>query len=97
VRGADSQQEKSPLALLSLHCIYCFPVCPSLSPGPTIPPRRSLGFSRHSREVYLIGEPNAWVTVRRGMMGFGGRRIMGLGLPLLGALNISQFRAILAH
>jgi heat shock protein HtpX len=49
------------------------------------------------REVYLIGEPNAWVTVRGGMMGFGGQRIMGLGLPLLGALNISQFRAILAH
>lgn len=30
-------------------------------------------------------------------MGFGSRRVMGLGLPLLGALNVSQFRAILAH
>ena len=49
------------------------------------------------REVYLIGEPNAWVADRGGLMGFGSRRVMGLGLPLLGALNISQFRAILAH
>lgn len=49
------------------------------------------------REVYLIGEPNAWVADRGGVMGFGSRRVMGLGLPLLGALNIAQFRAILAH
>src|SRR5271166_310260 len=49
------------------------------------------------REVYLIGAPNAWVADRGGLMGFGSRRVMGLGLPLLGALNISQFRAILAH
>jgi heat shock protein HtpX len=49
------------------------------------------------RQVYLIGEPNAWVADRGGLMGFGSRRVMGLGLPLLGALNISQFRAILAH
>lgn len=49
------------------------------------------------RDVYLIGEPNAWVADRGGLMGFGSRRVMGLGLPLLGALNISQFRAILAH
>lgn len=48
-------------------------------------------------EVYLIGEPNAWVADRGGLMGFGSRRVMGLGLPLLGALNVSQFRAILAH
>ncbi len=48
-------------------------------------------------EVYLIGEPNAWVADRGGLMGFGSRRVMGLGLPLLGALNLSQFRAILAH
>ena len=49
------------------------------------------------REVYLIGEPNVWVADRGGVMGFGSRRVMGLGLPLLGALNVSQFRAILAH
>jgi Zn-dependent protease with chaperone function len=49
------------------------------------------------REVYLIGDPNAWVADRGGLMGFGSRRVMGLGLPLLAALNISQFRAVLAH
>ncbi len=49
------------------------------------------------REVYLIGEPNAWVADRGGLMGMGSRRIMGLGLPILAALNVSQFRAILAH
>jgi heat shock protein HtpX len=49
------------------------------------------------RQVYLIGDPNAWVADRGGWMGIGSRRVMGLGLPLLAALNISQFRAILAH
>jgi heat shock protein HtpX len=48
-------------------------------------------------EVYLIGDANAWVADRGGVMGFGSRRVMGLGLPLLAALNVSQFRAILAH
>jgi heat shock protein HtpX len=49
------------------------------------------------REVYLIGDMNAWVADRGGIMGFGARRIMGLGLPLLSLLSISQFRAVLAH
>jgi heat shock protein HtpX len=49
------------------------------------------------RYVYLIGDPNAWVADRGGFMGIGSRRVMGLGLPLLAALNVSQFRAILAH
>ena len=49
------------------------------------------------REVYLMGEANAWVADRGGFMGLGSRRVMALGLPLLAALNISQFRAILAH
>ncbi len=49
------------------------------------------------RDVYLIGDLNAWVADRGGFMGFGSRRVMGLGLPLLSILTISQFRAILAH
>lgn len=49
------------------------------------------------REVYLIGEVNAWVADRGGFMGFGSRRVMGLGLPLLSILTVSQFRAVLAH
>jgi heat shock protein HtpX len=48
-------------------------------------------------EVYLINEVNAWVSQRGGVMGFGGRRVMGLGLPLMQTTTVSQFRAILAH
>lgn len=48
-------------------------------------------------EVYLIGDMNAWVTQRGGFMGIGSRRVMGIGLPLLAVLNVSQLRAILAH
>jgi Zn-dependent protease with chaperone function len=44
------------------------------------------------REVYLVLAPNAFVAEP------GGRgRILGLGLPLLGALTVPQFRAVLAH
>jgi len=49
------------------------------------------------REVYLIGDVNAFVADRGGIMGFGSRRIMGLGLPLMSILTVSQFRAVLAH
>jgi len=49
------------------------------------------------REVYLIPDANAFVADRGGMMGFGSRRVMGLGLPLLSILTVSQFRAVLAH
>lgn len=44
-------------------------------------------------EVYLIPDVNAFV----GQTGSGGRRIMGLGLPLLQILTVSRFRAVLAH
>ncbi len=48
-------------------------------------------------EVYAIGEMNAWVMDRGGIMGFGTRRVMGLGLPLLQVLNVSQARGVIAH
>jgi heat shock protein HtpX len=48
-------------------------------------------------EVYLIADVNAWVMDRGGIMGFGSRRVMGLGLPLLQVLSVSQLRAVLAH
>ncbi len=48
-------------------------------------------------EVYLVPEMNAWVTHRSGIMGFGSRRVMGLGLPLLQVLSVSQLRAVVAH
>jgi heat shock protein HtpX len=48
-------------------------------------------------EVYLIGEVGAWVADRGGVVGFGSRRVMGVGLPLLSILNVSQFRGVVAH
>lgn len=48
-------------------------------------------------EVYLIPDVNAWVAQRGGMMGIGGRRVMALGMPLIGLLTVSQLRAVLAH
>jgi heat shock protein HtpX len=48
-------------------------------------------------EVYLVSDVNAWVTHRGGIMGFGSRRVMGLGLPLLQGLTVSEFKAVLAH
>jgi heat shock protein HtpX len=49
------------------------------------------------REVYLVGQANAFVADRGGIMGFGSRRVMGIGLPLLSSLTISEMRAVLAH
>jgi len=49
------------------------------------------------QEVYLIGAANAFVADRGGVMGIGSRRVMGLGLPLLYLLTVSQFRAVVAH
>jgi Zn-dependent protease with chaperone function len=48
-------------------------------------------------EVYLVGDVNAFVAQRGGVMGFFSRRVMGLGLPLLQALSVSELRAVLAH
>jgi heat shock protein HtpX len=49
------------------------------------------------REVYLVGQVNAFVADRGGIMGFGSRRVMGIGLPLLSSLTASEVRAVLAH
>lgn len=49
------------------------------------------------KHVYATLEVNAWVTERGGIMGLGSRRVMGLGLPLLEALTVDEFRAVLAH
>jgi heat shock protein HtpX len=48
-------------------------------------------------EVFLVPDMNAWVMQRGGRLGWGGRKIMGLGLPLLNLLSVSQLRATLAH
>jgi heat shock protein HtpX len=49
------------------------------------------------REVYLIGQVNAFVSDRGGLLGFGSRRILGIGLPLLSLLTVSELRGVLAH
>jgi Zn-dependent protease with chaperone function len=48
-------------------------------------------------DVYLVPEVNAWVAQRGGILGFGSRRVMGLGLPLLEMLSVDELRAVLAH
>jgi len=48
-------------------------------------------------EVYLIADVNAWVAQRGGILGVGSRRVMGLGLPLMQILSVTQLRAVLAH
>lgn len=49
------------------------------------------------QEVYLVPDLNAWVANRGGVLGFGSRRIMGLGLPTFEALSTGQLAAVLAH
>jgi heat shock protein HtpX len=49
------------------------------------------------KEVYLVADVNAFVMQRGGIMGFFSRRVMGLGLPLLSLLTVSELRGVLAH
>jgi heat shock protein HtpX len=79
------------------------------APGPLLTPEsdphlfqeifrlaRELG-QKAPREAYLMPDVTAWVGERGGFMGFGRRRIVGVGLTLLEALSISELRAVLAH
>jgi heat shock protein HtpX len=52
---------------------------------------------RSPSAVYLISEPNANVADRGGVLGFGTRRVMCIGLPLFSVLTIYELRAVLAH
>jgi Zn-dependent protease with chaperone function len=79
------------------------------APGPRLQPERQPRLFAEIRgiaaasgqempaEVYLVPDVNAWVAQRGGVMGVGGRRIMGLGLPLLQAVSVAEMRAIVAH
>jgi Zn-dependent protease with chaperone function len=49
------------------------------------------------KSVYLIGDLNAWVAQRGGIMGIGSRRVMAIGLPLLETLDVGEMRGVLAH
>lgn len=78
-------------------------------PGPRLSPDRHPKLFEHIRavaqkanqkmptEVYLIPDVNAFVAERGGVMGIGSRRVMGIGLALLQAMNVSQFRYVIAH
>ena len=80
-----------------------------VAPGPVLRPDRHYELFEDLRqiardtdqvmpeEVYLVLDVNAWVGERGGFMGFGSRRVMGLGLPLLQSLTVSELRAVLAH
>lgn len=48
-------------------------------------------------EVYLVPEVNAFISQSGGFLGVGGRRVMGIGVPLLASLNVSQLKALIAH
>ena len=48
-------------------------------------------------EVYLVPDVNAFVMQRGGVLGFGSKRVMGIGLPLLQVLSVTELRAVLAH
>lgn len=52
---------------------------------------------RAPAEIYLIPDVNAFVAERGGFMGTGSRRVMGIGLAMLQAFTVPQFRAVLAH
>ncbi len=48
-------------------------------------------------EVYIVPEPNTYVGEYRGWLGFHKKRILGIGLPMLAALDRRQVRAVIAH
>jgi Zn-dependent protease with chaperone function len=49
------------------------------------------------QDVYLLNDVNAFVTHRGGFMGFGSKRVMGVGLPLIKGLSPSELRSVIAH
>lgn len=48
-------------------------------------------------DVYVMNDVNAFVARRGGIMGFGSRRVMGIGLPLMQSLSVDEFKGVLAH
>lgn len=48
-------------------------------------------------EIYVNMEVNAGVTEYGGMLGFGRKRVLVLGLPLMVGLNEAELRGVLAH
>lgn len=79
------------------------------APGPELSPNRQPTLFAELRRVatatgeampahvYVVNDVNAFVTQRGGFMGLGSRRVMGLGMPLLRTLTVSELRAVIAH
>lgn len=94
-------------------CVIIYSIFPRIErfipPGPRLEPDKQpqlfaeLFFvakamrQKMPEEVYLINEVNAGVSQRGGFMGFGRKRFMFIGLPLLQSITISQLRAIIVH
>lgn len=49
------------------------------------------------KQLFLVGDINAFVAERGSRLGFGGTRIMGIGLPLLQVLTVPQLKGVIAH
>ncbi len=47
--------------------------------------------------IYLLNEVNAFVADYGGVLGLGSRRVLGIGLPLLCALDRQELRSVLGH
>lgn len=79
------------------------------APGIRLTPERAPALFQHVQEIadktgqkmpediFLVFDVNAFVAERGGFLGIGGRRIMGVGLPLLSGITIPQFKAVVAH
>ncbi|MBK5221277.1 MAG: M48 family metallopeptidase [Acidimicrobiia bacterium] len=52
---------------------------------------------RHPAELHLTDDVNAYVADIGGFWGFGGRRVMALGLPLMRMLDAEELGAVIAH
>jgi Zn-dependent protease with chaperone function len=48
-------------------------------------------------QTFFLDEVNAFVTTRGGLLGFGGRRVLAVGVPLLVLLDPDELAAVLAH
>ena len=47
--------------------------------------------------IYLLNDVNAFVADHGGVLGFGSQRVLGIGLPLLCALDRQELRGVLGH
>ncbi len=57
---------------------------------------RALG-EKEPEELYLLADVNAFAARRGAFFGLGGRSMIGIGLPLLSALEEDEVRAVVAH